>query len=195
MPSVPVRNPEIGRPGKNGACVVSAPWKASSRVPAGSAKAMPARTPRSCAAAAGSRSTAILAASSRPANASSSAASATSQPNTFWVASSEETTILCLRSSMRNLSALGVRSTSWSPRNLGAYSAQSSNLSERRPTYPKAATDMVRPPAGERTISNLAASGQRTQSSPGAALGTRGGRPGSSARVIKLGQALVVSAP
>src|SRR5262249_53398562 len=68
---------------------------------------------------------------------------------TFWMAASEDSTILCLRSSMRNLSALCVRSTSWSPRNLGAYSAQSSNLSERRPTYPKAARDMVRPPAGE----------------------------------------------
>ena len=81
-------SPRSAVPARTALADVSAPWKASSLVPAGSAKAMPPRTPRSAAVAAGSRSTATLAASSRPASASSAAASSTSQPNTFCAVSS-----------------------------------------------------------------------------------------------------------
>ena len=138
MPSVPVRKPEIGRPGTNGASTGSAPWNASRLVPAGSSKRIAAVTPRKRAMAAGTRATGVLASSRRPARASSAAPFSTSQPKTFSAVSSEETTMRCFRSSMRNFSADFVRSTSCRPKNFVPYSAQSSILSDRRPAYPNA---------------------------------------------------------
>src|SRR6516225_8774803 len=69
---------------------------------------------------------------------------------------------------MRNFSAPRVRSMSWRPRNFGPYSAQSSNLSERRLAYPKEVTDMARPRAVDGRCRNLAAVGGRAQSLRGA---------------------------
>ena len=44
MPSGPVRNPEIERPGRNGSSATAAPQNASSRLPPGSAKLISPRT-------------------------------------------------------------------------------------------------------------------------------------------------------
>src|SRR5262249_16591562 len=102
MPSGPVRRPEMLRPGLNGSGVVSAPWKISSRLPAGSLSTIKSSTWRSPASAREPRATLVPAASMRAATASSAAASATSQPKKAMPCPpSASPTSRCLRSSMR----------------------------------------------------------------------------------------------
>ena len=62
MPSGPVRKPEMLRPGRNGSPATSPPWKASSRLPTGSANTMRSLTRRSSASARLPRATATPAA-------------------------------------------------------------------------------------------------------------------------------------